>query len=159
VAQIYIGPTGAAPVALAEKSLVAFERVELEPGHAKRVTVHVAARGLSYYSVDTHQWELAVGARALLVGSSSRDIRVSTSNATAPVLTVPSSFWVRAPDNHGAVVTYATSAVGVAGTPVTVTCSKPSGSTFRLGLNRVNCAATDGGGNTSRKTFFVLVTR
>jgi beta-glucosidase len=40
------------------------------------VTMHIDARGLSYWSTQKHEWALAKGARPLYVGSSSRDIRV-----------------------------------------------------------------------------------
>jgi beta-glucosidase len=159
VAQVYVGPTASPPVPLAERALVGFERVELAPGHAKRVTAHVAARGLSYWSTTTHRWELALGARALLVGSSSRDIRLSAANATAPALTVPPGVSADARGRHGAVVTYETSAVGVAGTAATVACSRPSGTLFPVGITRVACTATDGAGNATRRGFHVLVRR
>jgi hypothetical protein len=64
-----------------------------------------------------------------------------------------------ATSRQGAVVTYQVSAVGAAGGAVTVVCTPPSGSTFPVGLSRVECVATDSFGNTSRRSFFVLVVR
>jgi beta-glucosidase len=159
VAQVYLGPSAGSPVPLAVRSLVGFERVDLAPGRAQRVTAHVAARGLSYWSADTHRWELALGARALMVGSSSRDIRLTAGNATAPALSVPRDVVVRATSRHGAVVTYQAKAVGVAGVPVSVVCDPPSGSTFPLGRTTVTCVAADPAGNTTRKRFDVFVVR
>ena len=53
-----------------------------------------------------------------------------------------------------------TSAVGCGRrAPVTVPVYPPSGSTFPLGLSRVECVATDSFGNTARRSFFVLVVR
>ena len=76
VAQAYVGPAANAPVPMAQKSLVGFERIELDAGQAKRVTMHIDARGLSYWSTQKHGWALARSARPLYVGSSSRDIRI-----------------------------------------------------------------------------------
>lgn len=76
VPQVYLGATSPAPVPVAPRALVAFRRVELEPAQRQRVTMHVDARGLSYWSVDKHGWMVADGDRAVYVGSSSRDIRL-----------------------------------------------------------------------------------
>jgi beta-glucosidase len=73
VPQVYLGPPGDAPVAMAPKQLVGFERVTLEPGEHRQVTVHVGERQLSYWSVETDQWVRAGGARTVSVGPSSRD--------------------------------------------------------------------------------------
>ncbi len=80
VAQVYLGapvtPPGGLP--FAEKALAGFRRIELEHGHARWVTIHVGERTLSYWSTASHDWQLALGKRALYVGSSSRDIRLQS---------------------------------------------------------------------------------
>jgi beta-glucosidase len=76
VAQAYVGPAANAPVPMAQKSLVGFERIDLDAGQTRRVTMHIDARGLSYWSTQKHDWALAGSARPLYVGSSSRDIRI-----------------------------------------------------------------------------------
>ncbi len=80
VIQVYLG-AGQAPagVQMAEKALVGFERVSLKKGQTKEVTIHIAPRQLSYWSVDAHDWVKATGQRALLVGSGSDDIRAKSS--------------------------------------------------------------------------------
>jgi beta-glucosidase len=45
-------------------------------GATQMVTVHVGARELSYWSPQTRAWTVASGSRALVIGSSSRDIRL-----------------------------------------------------------------------------------
>jgi beta-glucosidase len=79
VPQVYIGPPPSPPVPLADKSLAAFDRVELAPGEATRVKLHVGARELSYWSTAAHDWVVAGGRRPVYVGSSSRDVRLQTS--------------------------------------------------------------------------------
>jgi beta-glucosidase len=76
VAQVYVGPRSNPEVPMAPRSLVGFQRVLLEPGESKRVTIHVDARELSYWSTDKDDWVVAGGDRPIYVGSSSRDIRL-----------------------------------------------------------------------------------
>lgn len=84
VPQVYIGRPAGAPVATAPKSLAGFERVELAPGEARTVTVHVDRRQLSYWSAAAKRWTFAGGKRPVYVGSSSRDIRLTGSVRSAP---------------------------------------------------------------------------
>jgi beta-glucosidase len=79
VPQVYVGPPPSPPVPLAEKSLAAFDRIELAPGKARRVKLHVGERELSYWSTSAHDWVVATGRRPVYVGSSSRDIRLQSS--------------------------------------------------------------------------------
>ena len=75
--QVYAGPDAAAGVPMAPRSLVAFRRVRLAPGQSARVSLKVAARQLSYWSSESHEWKLAAGNRTIYVGSSSRDCPLS----------------------------------------------------------------------------------
>jgi beta-glucosidase len=77
VAQVYVGPPPHAPLLMADKALSGWARVELAPAEAKTVTVHVPARQLSYWSTDRKGWIVAGGVRPILVGASSRDIRLT----------------------------------------------------------------------------------
>jgi beta-glucosidase len=78
VPQLYIGPTTPAPAPMALKKLAAFTRVTLAPGTSRTVTLHIGARELSYWSIDKHAWVLAAGRRTVMIGASSRDIRLRT---------------------------------------------------------------------------------
>jgi beta-glucosidase len=76
--QIYLGRSSAVPagVQMAEQALVAFDRIELRPGDAKRIKLHIDKRALSYWSSAQDDWVIAGGKRAVYVGASSRDIRL-----------------------------------------------------------------------------------
>jgi beta-glucosidase len=80
VPQIYLGAPSNQPagVQFADESLAGFTRITLAPGHAKDITLHVAARQLSYWSTATQQWVPATGWRSLSVGGSSRDFKLHT---------------------------------------------------------------------------------
>jgi beta-glucosidase len=79
VVQLYLS-AGKVPagVQMAEKALVGFERLSLKRGETKEITIHIAPRQLSYWSVDAHDWVVSTGQRTLLVGSASDDIRAQT---------------------------------------------------------------------------------
>jgi beta-glucosidase len=76
-AQLYLGPSDDAPVMMVPKQLAAFERVELAPGEAHRLTLHVDPRALSFWSRECELWLVATGRRPLYVGRSSRDIMLT----------------------------------------------------------------------------------
>ncbi|MFJ2768626.1 beta-glucosidase [Streptomyces sp. NPDC087300] len=77
VPQVYVGPPRHAGVELPVRTLAAFERVELRPGRSRRITLRVAERQLSYWDTGRGRWVRPEGRRAVYVGSSSRDIRLT----------------------------------------------------------------------------------
>jgi beta-glucosidase len=76
VTQLYLGPAENAEIPMMPKSLAGFERVELEPGRSRIVSMRLARRSFSYWSPVRHDWVLATGSRKVYVGASSRDIRL-----------------------------------------------------------------------------------
>ncbi|MCU1250179.1 MAG: beta-glucosidase-like glycosyl hydrolase [Edaphobacter sp.] len=60
------------------KSLRGFQRVTLDPGETKHVTIALPASQLSYYDVVTHKFIVVPGMFNVMVGSSSDDIRLRT---------------------------------------------------------------------------------
>jgi beta-glucosidase len=61
----------------------------LAPGESQTVTFRLQSRDLSYWSVRQHRWVLEAGTFRLSVGTSSRDLRLTTTiEVTAPPLTV-----------------------------------------------------------------------
>ena len=62
-----------------EKELRAFAKVALEPGETKTVTFTLDEEALSYYDPASKRWVAEAGEFQVLVGSSSRDIRLVAS--------------------------------------------------------------------------------
>ena len=83
VVQVYVGPPASPPVPMASQSLAAFARVTLAPGEVHTLTLHIDPRAWSYWSVSTNNWAIAPGRRSVFVGSSSRDIRLTTETIVA----------------------------------------------------------------------------
>jgi beta-glucosidase len=83
VAQVYVGrlPTS---VSTPVRQLAGDARVTLRPGQSKRVTVTLDPRSLSYWDTGTQRWVTPGGQVSVLVGSSSRDIRLRGMIAVAP---------------------------------------------------------------------------
>ena len=59
-----------------QKELKGFEKVALKPGQRKTVSVTLGRDAFSFYDIHTHQWTLQPGAFTIMVGSSSRDIKL-----------------------------------------------------------------------------------
>ena len=58
------------------KELKGFEKVELAPGEIKEVVFRLDQRALAFYDADAKRWVVESGEFDILVGSSSRDIRL-----------------------------------------------------------------------------------
>jgi hypothetical protein len=66
---------------MAPRALAGFDRVTLDPGQTKHLTITVPRRSFQYWNVTSHTWTTAWGTRTFSVGASSRDIRLSGTNA------------------------------------------------------------------------------
>lgn len=76
VVQLYVSDrTGS--VRRPVKELKGYEKISLEPGETKTVTMTLDRRSFAWYSTELHDWYAASGEYALLIGSSSRDIRLT----------------------------------------------------------------------------------
>jgi beta-glucosidase len=64
-----------------EKELKAFDKVFLQPGESKTVTIKLNTAAFSYYNDKSNAWVADAGKYIILAGSSSRDIRASKSVA------------------------------------------------------------------------------
>lgn len=89
-AQVYVKDTEST-IYRPEKELKGFTKVFLEPGEEKEVSVELDKRSFAFYNVEAHDWQVESGDFEILVGASSRDIRLSdtvcvksTSEAAVP---------------------------------------------------------------------------
>jgi beta-glucosidase len=76
VAQVYVQeaqPSLPRPM----KELKGFEKVTLKPGETKTISIPLDSRAFAYYAPDKHGWVVDAGDYKLVVGSSSRDIRLN----------------------------------------------------------------------------------
>ena len=90
VAQVYVSDTQST-LYRPKKELKGFKKVFLQPGEAKDVTVELDSRAFAYYNVAINDWHIESGDFAILVGASSKDIRleghvnVTSANPDAPI--------------------------------------------------------------------------
>ena len=59
-----------------DKELKQFAKVELDPGETRRISLPLEERSLAFYDPARRQWAAEPGEYEILVGSSSRDIRL-----------------------------------------------------------------------------------
>jgi len=76
VSQVYVRDV-IAMVERPEKELKAFAKTFLKAGESKRVSHKLNARSFAYYSIPLKRWYVENGTFEILVGASSRDIRLS----------------------------------------------------------------------------------
>jgi beta-glucosidase len=79
VPQVYLGAPSEIPegVQFPVRALAAFNRIRLNPGESRTVTLHVPLRQLQYWSTTKTAWVTATGKRTVSVGASSRDLRLN----------------------------------------------------------------------------------
>lgn len=78
------------------KELKGFEKVALDPGESKTVTFELGKRAWAYYDVEGHDWYTEKGDFRILIGASSRDIRLSETVHVTPVKAVPRTYTMSA---------------------------------------------------------------
>lgn len=72
-----------------EKELRNFAKVFLEPGETKTVTMELNGRAFSYYHMGIHDWYAESGEYEILIGASSRDIRLRQSIQMSSTKQIP----------------------------------------------------------------------
>jgi beta-glucosidase len=60
------------------KQLKGFEKIMLKPGESKTVTMKLDKDSLSAWDSANHRWKIYPGAYSIMVGSSSRDLRLKS---------------------------------------------------------------------------------
>ncbi len=75
IVQLYIRNNDS-PIFKAEKELKAFEKVFLQPSEEKLIVFNLDKRSFAYYNTQISNWHADDGIYAILIGSSSKDIRL-----------------------------------------------------------------------------------
>ena len=77
VVQVYLGlPRPAPGIVQPPKALKRFKRVEIPSGRSRGLSFVLNDRDFSFWDADRNRWRVAPGCYRLMVGSSSRDIRL-----------------------------------------------------------------------------------
>ncbi|MEA3326153.1 MAG: glycoside hydrolase family 3 C-terminal domain-containing protein [Chloroflexota bacterium] len=75
VVQLYVSPQ-APTVFRPTKELKGFEKLDLQPGDEKTISMTLSPRAFAFYNTGIHDWQVESGSYRILVGASSRDIRL-----------------------------------------------------------------------------------
>jgi lysophospholipase L1-like esterase len=81
-----------------------------------------------------------------------------TPQPSAPTLTCPANMTARGASGSGQSITYPPATVSGGASPVNVTCTPASGSTFNVGTTAVSCTAVDAASRQAQCTFSVTLT-
>ena len=102
VAQVYLKDSEST-VFRPEKELKGFSKVYLEAGEEKEVSITLGKRAFAYYNVNLHDWHVETGAFEILVGASSRDVKLTaTVNVESTVEAAAPDYKATAPCYYGA---------------------------------------------------------
>lgn len=97
IVQLYVKDVQSS-VVRPEKELKGFEKVALQPGEEKTVVFTLDKRAFAYYNVDLKDWHVETGEFGILIGASSKDIRLQDS------VVVESAVSVRKPIHRNTLV-------------------------------------------------------
>lgn len=90
--QLYVKNPANSAVMRPEKELRGFEKTYLEPGESKVLVFKLSKRAFAYYSTDISDWYAEYGKYGILIGASSRDIRVSKCVYVSPKQEIKTAF-------------------------------------------------------------------
>ena len=95
VAQLYVSPDASAgkpaKVARPEKELKGFERVQLQPGQSRTVTLDLNPRDFAYWDTEAGEWHATAGGYTVRVGDSSDSLPLSGNFSIGKDLHIPVS--------------------------------------------------------------------
>ena len=131
-----------------EKELKGFEKIFLKAGEEKIVGFKLSKRAFAYYNVNIHDWHVESGEFKILIGASSRDIRLEgsvTVNSTQPDAAVP-DYRETAPEYYKADVQNVPdkSFAAILGGPIP-SSKRPDGYKFDLNSTIEDLRTTKGG--------------
>ena len=76
VVQLYLGLPSSNTVPEPSEQLAGFAKAKLKRGEKTHIKILVSARNLAYWDTSLHDWKIARGDIQVMVGASSRDIRL-----------------------------------------------------------------------------------
>ena len=76
IAEIYVADQEST-IFRPKKELRAFKKVFLKAGEEKEVSVTLSKRAFAFYNVELQDWQVETGLFDIMVGASSRDIRLT----------------------------------------------------------------------------------
>jgi len=91
VVQLYVSDLEAS-VIRPDKELKGFEKVALEPGEEKTITMPLDKRAFAYYNTELKDWHVETGAFELLVGKSSQEILLKETVNVESTVILPVNF-------------------------------------------------------------------
>lgn len=94
IAQLYIEKVDS-KIFRSKKELKSFDKVYLEPGETKRVTLELTKRDFSYYNPEMKDWEIESGTYTIQIGSSIQEIHLEESlemDGVAPTIFLKSDY-------------------------------------------------------------------
>jgi beta-glucosidase len=77
IPQLYVGPASRSALRQPSFALAGYARVSLAPGESRTVTITLDRRALSSWDVAAGRWTVPRGTRAVWVGASATDLRLS----------------------------------------------------------------------------------
>lgn len=92
--QLYVGACDGEYVLRPVKELKGYEKLELKPGETKEVSFELGKRAFAYYDVDISDWYVNDDDYEIMIGASSRDIRLCGNVRVTPVNRKPVHFTV-----------------------------------------------------------------
>lgn len=91
VVQLYVG-ADSKTVIRPQKELRSFQKISLEPGETKTVSFTLGKRAFAYWNTQLHDWHVLTGSYDILIGASSRDIRLRGSVEATSTQPLPRRF-------------------------------------------------------------------
>lgn len=88
IVQLYVGNPNGYEIR-ADKELRNFAKVSLEPGQTKTVTMTLDSRAFAYYHTEIKDWYVESGDYQIMIGASSRDIRLQQTLTIASTRQIP----------------------------------------------------------------------
>jgi len=84
VVEVYLGFPSTSAMPQPPLQLKGFEKVALEPGKTRHVRLELNAHSFACWDTNTHGWSIVPGTYKIMVGSSSRDIRLQDNLTVNP---------------------------------------------------------------------------